>query len=80
MWLLGFELRTFGRAVSALTCRAISLAPVLVFQDRVSLCSPGCPRTLLDQADLELTSSISVCILGAEITVYATTPQSPSDF
>jgi hypothetical protein len=23
MWLLGFELRTFGRAVSALNCRAI---------------------------------------------------------
>jgi hypothetical protein len=27
MWLLGFELRTFGRAVGALTHRAISPAP-----------------------------------------------------
>jgi hypothetical protein len=28
---------------------------VLVFQDRVSLCSPGCPGThSVDQADLEL--------------------------
>jgi hypothetical protein len=28
---------------------------VLFFQDRVSLCSPGCPGThLVDQADLEL--------------------------
>jgi hypothetical protein len=28
MWLLGFELRTFGRAVGALNCWAISPAPV----------------------------------------------------
>jgi hypothetical protein len=27
MWLLGFELRTSGRVVSALNCQAISLAP-----------------------------------------------------
>jgi hypothetical protein len=29
MWLLGFELRTFGRAVGALNYRAIS--PALIF-------------------------------------------------
>ena len=32
MWLLGFELRTFGRAVHALNHRAISPAPVFLFQ------------------------------------------------
>jgi hypothetical protein len=31
MWLLGFELRTFGRAVSALNCGAISPALVSHF-------------------------------------------------
>jgi hypothetical protein len=53
MWFLGFELRTFGRAVRALTHWAISPAQkilfffflFLVFQDRVSRCSPGCPGT-----------------------------------
>jgi hypothetical protein len=31
------------------------LVCLFVFQDRVSLCSPGCPRThFVDQADLEL--------------------------
>ena len=30
MWLLGIELRTSGRAVSALNCWAISLAPALI--------------------------------------------------
>jgi hypothetical protein len=34
MWFLGFELRTFGRAVSALTSSAISPAPVMSFADR----------------------------------------------
>jgi hypothetical protein len=29
MWLLGFELRTFGRTVSALNHWAISLAPLM---------------------------------------------------
>jgi hypothetical protein len=31
MWLLGFELRTLGRAVSAPNCYAISPAPRLFF-------------------------------------------------
>jgi hypothetical protein len=30
MWLLGFELRTFGRALTALTHRAISPAPFVI--------------------------------------------------
>jgi hypothetical protein len=73
MWLLGIELMTTGRAVSVLTCYAISpslfvifdiltvsefvclFVCFLVFSDRVSLCSPGCPGThFLDQAGLEL--------------------------
>jgi hypothetical protein len=36
MWLLGFELRAFGRAVSALNCRAISPAPGILFWRRFS--------------------------------------------
>jgi hypothetical protein len=31
MWLLGFELRTFGRAVSALSHEAIWPAPLSIF-------------------------------------------------
>jgi hypothetical protein len=49
MWLLGIELSTSAGSIwtqdpqeSSLTCWAISLAPVLVFQNRVSLCRPGC--------------------------------------
>ena len=30
MWLLGLELRTFGRAVSGLICRVISPAPIIL--------------------------------------------------
>jgi hypothetical protein len=58
----GFELRTFGRVVSALTRWAISPALhlslslfFLVFRDRVSLCSLGCPGIhFVDQVGLEL--------------------------
>jgi hypothetical protein len=64
--LLGIELRTSGRAVSAFNCRAISPAPAFpdflllflgffVFCFFVSLFSPGCPGThSVDQAGLEL--------------------------
>jgi hypothetical protein len=67
MCLLGFELRTSGRAVGELNHWAISpalfafsflffcLFVCLFVWDRVSLCSPGCPGThFVDQADLEL--------------------------
>jgi hypothetical protein len=36
MWLLGFELRTFGREVGALTRQAISPAPENVLKCEVS--------------------------------------------
>jgi hypothetical protein len=37
MWLLGIELRTSGKAVSALNCGAISLAPEhIIFKKRQS--------------------------------------------
>jgi hypothetical protein len=32
MWLLGIELRTFGRSFSALNLSAISLAPIFKFE------------------------------------------------
>jgi len=55
MWLLGFELRTSGRAVSALNHWAISPAPKDIFWGRVSLCSLGCPGThCVDQPDHKL--------------------------
>jgi hypothetical protein len=38
MWLLGFELRTFRRAVSVLNCWAISPAPILLFSVYVHAC------------------------------------------
>ena len=38
MWLLGIELRTFGRAGNALNHWAISPALALAFWDRISLC------------------------------------------
>jgi hypothetical protein len=53
MWLLGFELRTSGRAVSAPEYFVCLFC--FVFRDRVSLCSPGCPGThSVDQAGLKL--------------------------
>jgi hypothetical protein len=54
MELLGIELRTSGRAVSALNCWAISPPQnrFFCFPDRVSLYSPGTHS--VDKADLEL--------------------------
>ena len=48
---------------------------VLVFQDRVSLCSPGCPGTcFVDQASLELPQrSICVCLPSAGVKDVCTT-------
>jgi hypothetical protein len=37
MWFLGFEFRTFGRAVSALNCSAISPAPLRLFLQQSAL-------------------------------------------
>jgi hypothetical protein len=63
MWLLGFELRTFGRAVGCSYPLSHLTSPQIYFfvflflllRDRVSLCSPGCPGTnSVDQAGLEL--------------------------
>jgi hypothetical protein len=68
MWLLGFELRTSGKAVSSqgswppshlsspwLVSWYFFVWLVLVLQDRVSLCSPGCPGThSVDQAGPKL--------------------------
>jgi hypothetical protein len=54
MWLLGFELWTFGRAVGC-SYPLSHLASPTYFQDKVSLCSPGCPEThFVDQVGLEL--------------------------
>ena len=40
----------------------------LVFRDRVSLCSPGCPRThFVDQADLKLRNPPASASPSAEI-------------
>ena len=42
--------------------------PPLVFQDRVSLCSPGCPGTYyVDQVGLELTELHCLCLWIAGI-------------
>jgi hypothetical protein len=56
MWLLGIELKTYGRAVSALIRRAISPAPwPFFFFFSVYLFSLGCPGThSVDQAGLKL--------------------------
>jgi hypothetical protein len=59
------------------------LVLVLVFRDRVSLCSPGCPGThSVDQADLELrnppVSASASRVLGSK--ACATMPSSASTF
>jgi hypothetical protein len=39
----------------ALSCTSALVGFVMVYQERISLCSPGCPRThLVDQAGLTL--------------------------
>ena len=45
------------------------------FQDRVSLCSPGCPGThFVDQADLKLRNPPASASQVLELKVCATTP------
>ena len=48
---------------------------VLVFQDRVSLCSPGCPGTcFVDQASLELSGPLVCASQVLALKVCATLP------
>jgi hypothetical protein len=57
MWLLGFELRTFGRAVGCSYPLNHLTSPHMVFQDRVSLYRnvSSCSGTYsVDQAGLKL--------------------------
>jgi hypothetical protein len=50
-------------------------SPFLVFQDRVSLCSPGCPGThSVDQAALELRNSPASASQVLGLKVCTTTP------
>jgi hypothetical protein len=57
MWLLGFELRTFGEAVSAFAS-PFGIPLMSIFFPPLgdsALCSPGCPGTCsVGQAGLEL--------------------------
>jgi hypothetical protein len=47
----------------------------LIFRDRVSLCSPGCPGThFVDQAGLELRNSPASASQVLGLNVNATTP------
>jgi hypothetical protein len=58
MWLLGFELLTFGSAVGCSYPLSHLTSPIFFFffKDRVSLYSCSYPGTLsVDQAGLELT-------------------------
>jgi hypothetical protein len=49
---------------------------ILVFQDRVSLCSPGCPGThSVDQAGLELRNMPASASQVLGLKVFATTAQ-----
>jgi hypothetical protein len=49
----------------------------VLFQDRVSLCSPGCPGThSVDQADLELRNLPASASQVLELKACATTPGS----
>jgi hypothetical protein len=71
MWLLGFELRTFGRAVGVLLPTEPSHQP----RDSVSLCSPGCPGThSVDQAGLKLRNPPASASQVLGLNVCATTP------
>jgi hypothetical protein len=74
MWVLGTELGASARAANTL----------LVFRDRVSLYSPGCPGThFVDQAGLELRNllasvsqvlGLKACATTAQRCQYSTEP------
>ena len=60
MWVLRTELRSPGKTVGALC--------FVLFQDRVSLCSPGCPGAhFVDQAGLELRNPPASCLPSAGV-------------
>ena len=53
----------------------------LVFRDRVSLCSPGCPEThFVDQAGLELRNPPASASRVLELKACATTPRTSDQF
>jgi hypothetical protein len=66
VWLLCYHpelrgLEAWYLDVGTAECKATFLFCFVVFQDGVSLCSPGCPGTCsVDQAGLELTE---ICLL-----------------
>jgi hypothetical protein len=82
MWLLGFELLTFGRAVGCSYPLSHLTSPtVVIFQDRVSLCSPGYPGThYVDQAGLKLRDSPVSASQALGLKVCATTAGLDSGF
>jgi hypothetical protein len=76
MWLLGVNSK-FLEDQSVLFFVCFVLVLVLVFRDRVSLCSPGCPGThFVDQAGLELRNvpGFASRVLGLKAKACATTP------
>jgi hypothetical protein len=51
----GIKMETYSYNISFFFCFFLLLLFVFVFRDRISLYSPGCPRThSVDQAGLEL--------------------------
>jgi hypothetical protein len=76
MWLLVFELWTFGRTVGCSYPLSHLTSPLLVFRDRVSLYSPGCPGThCVDQSGLELRNPPASAFLVLGLKACATTAQ-----
>jgi hypothetical protein len=72
MWLLGFELRTFSQCSYLLSHLT---SAVFVFQDRVSLCSLGCPGIhSLDRLALNSQRSPSLCLSSAVKVGYELSP------
>jgi hypothetical protein len=73
MWLLGFELLTFGRAVRC-SYPLNHLTSSVCFQDRVSLYSPGCSGThSVDQTGLKLRNPPASASLVLGLKVCTTT-------
>jgi hypothetical protein len=61
---------------SFMFCLDFFVVFVFVFQDRVSLCSPGCPEThSVDQAGLELRNPLASAFQVLELKACATTAQ-----
>jgi hypothetical protein len=73
MWLLGFELRTFGRAVGCSYPLSHLTSPVLFFETVLPSIS-GCPGTHVDQASLKLRGALASASQVLWLKVYSTTP------